>query len=1045
MEQLEGGGLQAPTIDPVDLLTFGGIGALESIPESIGKGLLKGGINALRQGVGTAAGIGAMSKARELAAPLVNAIPGQGPAGQIARGVASQAAGTLPLIAAGALGNLPARGAGVTPEEAQGRTPATPEPQAPKPVELTEPAPPRTVMLGESQAITPAAGAVPQAAKPEGSGYTEFGGTLLPGGRQFIEQDILPTAKGAAANLRAAQDSIKAAFAPASRGPEAAYTAGIVRKYSGELEASRERASYALRSASKFMDTMQPTDHAAFIDQMERGQRQPTPELQTISNTLRDFLDRDRIEVQTLGKELKRPLLEQFRENYFPHIWKDPVKAEQAYQAFAPKGSLEGPKSFLKQRHYDYFQEGLAAGLEPVTSNPVELAQLKHFEVQKFLRGQRIFRDLRNADYVKFTRFGEKPPADYVKLNDKIAKVYQYSPDEKGFIARGEFYVPEPVGRIVNNYLSPGLKGHALYDAPRQLSNLANMMQLGFSAFHLGTTAVNASTSDVALGLQQLANGRPVAGLKHIGRGVSGASLIADVMRGREGYREFYDPGSIGGPVADRVADYIRAGGKFGRDRQFIDGWTDSFKQALHQGNMIGAALRVPPAAAELFGKPLFQYLIPRAKLGAFMDLAEHELSKLPPDATEADRLATIDRAQNSIDNRFGMLNYDNLFWNNKLKDLAFLVMRAPGWNIGTVRELGGGAVDLTMRRGMTPKVAYALALPFTAAVWGAAYQYARTGKFPQLVPNDLRQSWINFTKPETGRLLPNGQPERVQFPSYLKDVEGMTEHPGKTIVDKLNPIASMLADIYKNQDYQREEIRHPGDPVLQQAGQVGKFVGKNLMPFSVQNLMRRRDQAVTGQPLSQGVESYLGVTPAPREFTNSAAQNRMAQYVEQNMPAGARTAEQVEHSRQRRQILQQMRAGQKGALIDAVREGKLDRRQAHEIAREAAVGPFDVEFKHLTLPQAIDVYGLATPAEKDQAWPWLAHKFRDVRNMPPDQRQIYIEEYRRILTARAQDPEVQRKLRAKLSTGRVPDVTHDIHSGAIKPPDLAKNLGGAR
>jgi hypothetical protein len=60
---------------------------------------------------------------------------------------------------------------------------------------------------------------------------------------------------------------------------------------------------------------------------------------------------------------------------------------------------------------------------------------------------------------------------------------------------------------------------------------------------------------------------------------------------------------------------------------------------------------------------------------------------------------------------------------------------------------------------------------------------------------------------------------------------------------------------------------------------------------------------------------------------------------------------------------------------------------------------------------------------------------------MPPDQRQIYIDEYRRILTARAQDPEVQRKLRAKLSTSRVPDVTHDLRSGAIKPPDLAKNL----
>jgi hypothetical protein len=155
------------------------------------------------------------------------------------------------------------------------------------------------------------------------------------------------------------------------------------------------------------------------------------------------------------------------------------------------------------------------------------------------------------------------------------------------------------------------------------------------------------------------------------------------------------------------------------------------------------------------------------------------------------------------------------------------------------------------------------------------------------------------------GRTLPNGQPERVQFPSYLKDVEGMTEHPGKTIVDKLNPVASMLADIYQNKDYAREEIRHPGDPMLQQAGQVGKFVGKELTPFPIQNWMRRRDQAVTGQPAGQASESYLGINPAPREFTNSAAQNMMQQFEEQNIPEGARTAAQVEHSRLKRQILQ--------------------------------------------------------------------------------------------------------------------------------------------
>jgi hypothetical protein len=35
-------------------------------------------------------------------------------------------------------------------------------------------------------------------------------------------------------------------------------------------------------------------------------------------------------------------------------------------------------------------------------------------------------------------------------------------------------------------------------------------------------------------------------------------------------------------------------------------------------------------------------------------------------------------------------LRYDNLFWNNALKDLGMASVRALGWNIGTVREMFG-------------------------------------------------------------------------------------------------------------------------------------------------------------------------------------------------------------------------------------------------------------------------------------------------------------------------------------------------------------------
>lgn len=245
--------------------------------------------------------------------------------------------------------------------------------------------------------------------------------------------------------------------------------------------------------------------------------------------------------------------------------------------------------------------------------------------------------------------------------------------------------------------------------------------------------------------------------------------------------------------------------------------------------------------------------------------------------------------------------------------------------------------------------------------------------------------------------MLPNGQPERVQFPSYLKDVEGMTEHPGKTIVDKLNPVASMMADIYQNKDYQREEIRHPGDPALQQAGQVGEFIGKEMMPFSVQNLMRRRDQSVTGSTAGQGIESYLGVTPAPREFTNSKAQNLMQQFEEQNQPEGARTAVQIEHRHLKSQILQQLRAGQKQPLHDALKSGQISRKEAHELGRESIEKPFAVGFKYLSLPQALEVYKAGTEEEKKAAFPFLVHKFKRIGDVPADQREALIKQLQAI------------------------------------------------
>jgi hypothetical protein len=51
--------------------------------------------------------------------------------------------------------------------------------------------------------------------------------------------------------------------------------------------------------------------------------------------------------------------------------------------------------------------------------------------------------------------------------------------------------------------------------------------------------------------------------------------------------------------------------------------------------------------------------------------------------------------ACDSVDNRMGQLVYDNLFWDRTLKDLMMISVQSVGWNLGTLRELGGAAVDL--------------------------------------------------------------------------------------------------------------------------------------------------------------------------------------------------------------------------------------------------------------------------------------------------------------------------------------------------------------
>ena len=109
----------------------------------------------------------------------------------------------------------------------------------------------------------------------------------------------------------------------------------------------------------------------------------------------------------------------------------------------------------------------------------------------------------------------------------------------------------------------------------------------------------------------------------------------------------------------------------------------------------LGTLFRTPGAAIEATAKPLMQWLVPRQKTGAFISGARDIISDFDSGKIDAkQRTQKLQLLQDSIDNRFGQLVYDNLFWNKTLKDLLVLSTRSVGWNFGTLRELGGGLLD---------------------------------------------------------------------------------------------------------------------------------------------------------------------------------------------------------------------------------------------------------------------------------------------------------------------------------------------------------------
>lgn len=752
-------------------------------------------------------------------------------------------------------------------------------------------------------------------------------------------------------------DALREVFSPANRTVNAAATANILRARTADVARRHEVAREQLREFATAFDKMPVEKRYDFIDRMEEGREQASAQMTDAAASMRKWLDSTRDEIIALGTGK----LEHFIEDYFPHIWKDPTQAENVLGKILGKRPLEGPKSFLKHREIPTTAEGLAQGLEPVSDNPVDLVLLKLREMNRYLMGQRILGEMQDAGLAKLVPHEGRAPKGFTRINDKIAFAG----------GKGTYWAPETAAKILNNYLTPGLRGNALFDAYMAVGNTMNQAQLGLSAFHLGFTSLDAAVSKGALAVEQLASGKIGSAIASIAE--VPVAPITNYLRGSKVLSEYLRPGTVGGDLAGIVDGLVSAGGRVRMDTFYKNNAIEKWMTALRDRRVGSLALQTVPAALELAAKPIMEHIVPRQKLGVFADLARFELQRLGPNASHEEVRDAMAKVWDSVDNRMGQMVYDNLFWNKTLKDLSMASVRSVGWNLGTIRELGGAGVDLAKaparlahgERVMTHKMAYAIALPITVGMMGATLQYLYTGKGP----SELK----DYFYPKTGKKNDSGDEERVALPSYIKDIVAYHEHPWTTVKHKLHPMLSMIGAMLDNQDYYGDMIRNPEAPLVKQVQQEAEYVWREVQPFGIQNM---REQRKRGQSAATQAESFVGLTPASREIVRTDAENEMAAYNARHAPQGA-TPEEAEKRDVKRTIRQLVREGKRPtpAVMAAIKRGVITKEEANKIASDARTPAAIASFKQLPFDEAFKVYQMGTPKEKRMWRPMLLDK----------------------------------------------------------------------
>jgi hypothetical protein len=745
-------------------------------------------------------------------------------------------------------------------------------------------------------------------------------------------------------------DHVKNFLSPSSASAEALSAALTLGEKLSRSARNEEIAYETMQGAQKALDKMGRDFNIEYQKAMQAGTAGEIPGMAGFAEVIRKTLDeaRDRVKALGTGK------LEKFYQNYFPQIWEKPdifnEMVDQGDISFHPS-NFEGSKNFLHKKVFETIQAGLDHGLKLKHENAVDASMFKIREMQRYVVAHEAMQEFLGRGLVEKVRTSESRQQikGWVKLNDPIGTDWAVKETKgdipgdpltkKELVKTAEYYAHPDVARILNQHLSAGLRGMLpVYDFWMKAGNLLNQAQLlGF--FHAGFTSLDAAISKNALAWQYLADGKPIQFVKNFLE--TPLAPLTTILKGNKLYKEWFAPGKMGEDIGVVLESLISGGGRAKMDNIYVTDMWRSMKRDFYSGEigrMAKGALKAPFALVEQVSKPLMSWVVPRQKLGIAMDMIQRELAKEGYENLTRDQVREkMSKVVDSVDNRMGQMIYDRLFWNKMFKDVAMASVRSVGWNIGTVREVGGGVVDTVRQIGnivqgrkpeMTNRMAYNMGMTIVTGMIGGIMHKLYTGENPSEVKD--------YFFPWDGTYDERGLKNRRSLPSYVKDVVHYATDPVKTVTNKLHPLAGLIKEVtpvminiaagtsLKNSDFYNVQIANPEDSRLEQTADLVKHTGKSFLPFGVRDTMKSLEMGKEGS--SQYLLPQVGVTQANSSIKMNPGEAKVMELTQHLMPKGPEKQETWEKRQLKAQIGFQFRnkgeIPQKG--IDAVLSGKL-------------------------------------------------------------------------------------------------------------------------